>query len=513
MPSRFPVESNLRWQSPRPVRAESAAGATLDVLDDGSVRLGGSDPPRDTYTVVIDTELTSVAALRVEALVDPTLPSTGPGRTPHGNFVLSELAATVAPRDGSAPEQPLKFVRAAADFAQANFPAAHAIDGDPKTGWAIHGPAPWNVNRAATFELEKPLALAGPARLTIRLDQQFGEQHTLGRFRLSLGQAESPAADEAPPRQRALASHFDAWLLQQATRPVRWTVLRPATAKANIPYLTVLDDSSVLAGGDQSKRDVYELTYDNPPRSITAIRLEVLTADALPKHGPGRVYYEGPAGDFFLSEITVRAAAGQVKLSSASQTFGNASLAIDGDPQSGWSGQPGQNHEAVFTLEHLLAAQGPLTLELLFEKYYAAGLGRFRISVTDSPALAEAQALPGDVAALLATPAAQRSAADRQRLLAHYVSVAPELAAAREEIQKLRDQLPAYPTTLVMAERPAAHPRATYRHHRGEFLQPKEAVTADVPSCLPPLEPGAPTIGSHLPVGWSTAAIRWWAGW
>ena len=43
-------------------------------------------------------------------------------------------------------------------------------------------------------------------------------------------------------------------------------------------------------------------------------------------------------------------------------------LAIDGDPQSGWSGQPGRSHEAVFTLAQPLAAKDTLTVELLFEK-------------------------------------------------------------------------------------------------------------------------------------------------
>ncbi len=493
LPNRFPVASDIRWQAPRPASVVSAGGATVEQLDDASVRLSGTNPERDTYTVTIDTDLTGITALKIEALTDPALPSTGPGRTPHGNFVLSELTVTAAPRDGSAPAQPLKLVRAAADFAQANYPAAHAIDGDPKTGWAIQGPAPWNLNRSATFDLDKPAAFAGGTRISIRLDQQFGQQHTLGRFRVSLGQPGLPPADGVDRRGELLKSKFNAWLDEQASRVVRWTVLRPVAATANIPFLTVLDDASVLAGGDQSKRDVYQLKFDTPLRPITAIRLEVLPADALPKHGPGRVYYEGPAGDFFLSEITVQADSGPAKLSKASQTFGNASLAIDGDPQSGWStaGQQGRPHEAVFNLEQPLADASGLTIELLFEKYYAAGLGRFRISATDSVQPAAAQGLPGEIEDLLLKPAAQRTASERQRLLDYYLSVAPELAAERETIQKLREQIPAYPTTLVMAQRPAQHPRPTFRHHRGEFLQPKEPVAADVLSCLPPLPAGA----------------------
>ena len=492
LPNQFPIESDLRWQSPAPLTVTSAGGATVEQLDDGSVRLSGANPDSDTYSITIDSDLTAVTSIKIEALTDPALPSTGPGRTPHGNFVLGEISVAAAPRDGSAPAQPLKLVRGDADFAQANFPAAQAIDGNPKTGWAIHGPAPWNVNRSATFTLDKPAGFAGGTRWTIRLDQQFGMQHTLGRFRVSLGQPAAPAADGVDRRQELLTARFNAWLAEQTGRVVRWTVLRPASATAKVPLLTILPDASVLASGDQTKSDVYELKFDTRLRGITAIRLEVLPSDELPKRGPGRVYYEGPPGDFFLSEFTARTPAGPLKLTGASQTFGNAALAIDGDPQSGWStnGEQGRPHEAVFNLVQPLADSTGLAVELLFEKYYSAGLGRFRISATDSAAPA-AHGLPGEIEDLLLKPEGQRTAAERQRLLDYYLSVAPELAPAREAIKKLRDQIPAYPTTLVMAERPAQNPRPTFRHHRGEFLQPKEAVTADVLSLLPPLPKGA----------------------
>src|SRR5207248_10291609 len=36
------------------------------------------------------------------------------------------------------------------------------------------------------------------------------------------------------------------------------------------------------------------------------------------------------------------------------------------------------------------------------------------------------------------------------------------------------------------------NPRPTFRHHRGEFLQPKEKVEPGVPAVLPPLPEGAP---------------------
>jgi len=292
-----------------------------------------------------------------------------------------------------------------------------------------------------------------------------------------------------------LERRFREWVGQQEQRAVRWTILRPAKATANMPLLTVLDDNSVLASGDQTKRDVYDLTFRGVPRGVTAIRLEVLPDERLPKHGPGRIFYEGPPGDFFLSEFTLSTGGNTVKLARATQTFAsgtsNAQAAIDADPQTGWSisGGQGQAHTAVFNLAQPLNADA-FTLQLLFERYYAAGLGRFRIAVTTDARPAEA-GLPPDVETILLIPANQRTPEQRDRLLKQFLAIAPELKEEREAIQKLRDQRPALPTTLVFQERPAHYPRPTYVRHRGEFLQIRERVMPGVPAVLPPLPKGA----------------------
>jgi hypothetical protein len=43
-----------------------------------------------------------------------------------------------------------------------------------------------------------------------------------------------------------------------------------------------------------------------------------------------------------------------------------------------------------------------------------------------------------------------------------------------------------------MSERPPEHPRPTFRHHRGEFLQPAEAIQPHVPAFLPQPNPAEP---------------------
>jgi hypothetical protein len=268
--------------------------------------------------------------------------------------------------------------------------------------------------------------------------------------------------------------------------------------ESNLPRLTVLPDASVLASGDQSKRDVYDLAFHPDLRGVTALRLEVLPDDRLPKGGPGRVFYEGPFGDFFLSEITLTAGGRSVKLARASQSFADgkhgAAAAIDGDPHTGWSikGGQGRAHAAVFNLAEPLADSRNVEVRLLFERYYAAGLGRFRIAVTTDTRPAEARGLPAEIEDQLMIPAERRTAGQRQRLLDHFLTVAPELAAEREAIQQLRNQVPAYPTTLVLSERPPDNPRPTHVHHRGEFLQPEERVEPEVLSILRPLPKDAP---------------------
>jgi hypothetical protein len=342
--------------------------------------------------------------------------------------------------------------------------------------------------RKPDVERRRQAVEAEVARRTAALPERFPPESVTGIF------------DFRPEEVRCrehLEKKFDEWRRREAARAVRWTVLRPTEVKANLPLLRVLDDASVLASGDQSKSDTYELKFRSDQKGITALRLEVLPDDSLPKRGPGRVWYEGGFGDFFLSEFTLSADGKPVRLAGASQSFAagkdTAATAIDGDQQTGWSinGGQGRAHNAVFNLAKPLDAAGELRIKMLFERYYSAGLGRFRISVT-ADKNAATHDLPAEVEELLLIPAERLTAEQRQRLLRHFVGVAPELVVERALIDKLRATLPAYPTTLVLHERPPEDPRPTHLHRRGEFLQPAESVAPDVPAVLPPLPAGVP---------------------
>jgi hypothetical protein len=288
------------------------------------------------------------------------------------------------------------------------------------------------------------------------------------------------------PKRVDAEKAFADWLKKERAQAVKWQVVRPASAKSNLPLLIVEPDDSVFVAGDMTKRDVYALTFRGDFTNVTAIRLEALPDERLPRNGPGRIYYEGPHGDFHLSTITATADGKPAKFARATQTIGNAAAAIDANPQTGWSanGGQGQRNVAVFAFDRPTTAK-ELRLSLVFEKYYAAGLGRFRVSVTTAKTVAAHKTPPDVEAALLAGD-------DGPTVRDYFHRTTPHLAKARAEIDALRKTLPAYPTTLVMRERPAGNPRPTFIHNRGEFLQPTAKVEPGTPAFLPALPKGAP---------------------
>src|SRR5205807_2526736 len=85
---------------------------------------------RDTYRLEFPVPDGRFTPIRLETSSDPKAKDVGPGRTKHGNFVVSEFTARL---DG----KPVAIAAATADIEQPEFPASLAIDGNPKAnGWA-----------------------------------------------------------------------------------------------------------------------------------------------------------------------------------------------------------------------------------------------------------------------------------------------------------------------------------------------------------------------------------------
>lgn len=354
------------------------------------------------------------------------------------------------------------------------------------------------------------------------------------------------------------------WQSQLGDSGLRWELFEPTAWEAGLSRLVRQRDGSWLAEGDQSKRDVYRLEGAVAERP-SLVLLEALPDRRLPRLGPGRVDYEGPLGDFFLSELSVRWNEQTLPFSGTAQSFASggstAAMAIDGDPLTGWSinGGQGQTHRAVFAIEGTSiggvavsdesgsggdAPESSLVIELLFERYYAAPIGRFRIwlgygqpppvwqSAADPGLAGESESAPTAAAVagldqlvhlppqLLATSPVgnadgsagaagldattrlgRRASVDpedpRPPAMANSVGGAlvgwlPELEPLKKRWQEHLQRRPQPLRTLVMEDRGEDFRRVTLMRHRGEYLQPTEEVEPGTPDFLPPMADSLP---------------------
>ena len=162
-------------------------GTKFTKLSDHSLLATASSPPISTYSVTVRTKLRGITAFRLEVLADPNLPHNGPGRTKHGNFVLTDFSVDAMSPDGQVTNL-VALQNATADFSQNEFPVGDAITGksDAKHGWAVDaGPGLINHDRRAVFETKENIGFEEGPTLVFTLKQRFGVDHSIGGFRLS----------------------------------------------------------------------------------------------------------------------------------------------------------------------------------------------------------------------------------------------------------------------------------------------------------------------------------------
>ena len=187
----------VAWTVLDPAAFISEGGAALTKQPDQSVLASGPRPEIDTYTITAPTELTGLTALRLEVLSDDSLPKKGPGRQDNGNLHLTELAVQAAPKGTSNSLVRVALQNPTADFNQADWGIAKAIDGDSKTAWGIFP----EVGKAhtAVVEFKENVGLAGGTTLVFVLEQKHGGGHLIGRLRLSVTTAPRPVRVGALP--------------------------------------------------------------------------------------------------------------------------------------------------------------------------------------------------------------------------------------------------------------------------------------------------------------------------
>ena len=316
--------------------------------------------------------------------------------------------------------------------------------------------------------------------------------------------------------QRALQQRDPALLArldspEVGTKVAAWEKERAQQEKAWAPFeimsvvstggaaLTRQADGSWFVSGTRPNRDTYIVTAHRRAGKLSALRLEVLPDDRLPKRGPGR----WDNGNFHLSEFRAFAAPDGATEGAKPITFMRASAdynegpaisaaqAIDGKNETIWGVHPryGEPHEAVFEIKEPAVFPESTTFTLLLEFQDGVtghGIGRFRLSASDEvPAAATLAPLSVELAAILQVPAGERTPAQRHELA---------LAVLKAENQSALDALP--PAQLVYAVtrdfppdgenfKPSPKPRPIHLLARGELGKPGELIGPGTVGCVP----------------------------
>jgi hypothetical protein len=286
------------------------------------------------------------------------------------------------------------------------------------------------------------------------------------------------------------------------TARAMWTPVKPekVASKGGMTF-TVQEDLSVLGSGTNPGKDTYTITLVTDRKEITGIRLEALTDASHTNKSLSR-----GGGNFVLTGFEV-AVAGKVdanpqavKIVHAAADYEQAGFpivhAIDADPNTGWAvdgSSKAQDRQAVFAFEKPIPGGDGTTITVVMKHespFAGHNIGRYRLSLTsvDKPALSD-NSVPADVAQILSLEPDKRTAPQKEKLSAHYRSLAPELALDRADLVTLEEQkkqlVQSFPTTLVSM---AVPPREMRILPRGNWLDDSgEIVSPAAPGFLPPL--------------------------
>ncbi|MEO2016795.1 MAG: DUF1549 domain-containing protein [Fuerstiella sp.] len=197
--------TGVEWFFLEPASLTAPKGITLERQDDRSIKATGR-ADKGAYTITVNTSLKDIAAFRVEALTVSGKKGNGPGLPDNGNFVVTEFEVQAAPLSKPTEYKKVALQNAKADFLQAGFNAALAIDGNPgnQNAWAIAN-AP-GVTHWATFETKEALGHDGGTVLKFVIHQNHSaKEHLLARFRISVTRKKAPGLS-LPESLAAIAS-------------------------------------------------------------------------------------------------------------------------------------------------------------------------------------------------------------------------------------------------------------------------------------------------------------------
>jgi len=225
------------------------------------------------------------------------------------------------------------------------------------------------------------------------------EEVELNGIRAYLGLADLAAAVPMPTIDAAQDEWEAKW---SKSFDNRWSVLSSASVTGSDgETFTTLEDHSILAGDENPAQTTYEVTAPLADSVVSALRLEVLRDESLPKGGPGRA----ENANFVLTDFEVeilRASTDaeplSIEFASAAADFSQKNYeiagAIDENVESGWAGlgdNSPRKRMAVFIARDPthIEAGSQIRIRLKHNSKSAGhGIGRFRLSTSSDESLA-----------------------------------------------------------------------------------------------------------------------------
>jgi mono/diheme cytochrome c family protein len=416
------------------VRSAGDIGLSFDAAT-GIVR-SGQAAAQDTFEIELDvTELAEtgtgqLAAIQLQALADPSLPGGGPGWS-GGNFVLSEVRATLRPAQPLAP---------AGRFVRVTLPGANRI-----------------------------LSLA-------EIQVFSGDQNVA-----PLGQASQSSTSHEGQAARAIDGNTDGEYFRsnsvthsadRSTDPWWEVALAADTTVERVVVWNRTDGGAAIASRlqgaivqllDEQRQIVWQGTLDDPTRPEVTFVLD----------GSRPLNFAAAVADFNQDGFPA-----------------TSLLAKPIDLQKGWAvgGAAGRDHQLTLVLAESVAvpAGSRLHMSLVQQSPHVQHLlGKFRLQVTGDPSISAWAAVPPQLQGFVALGAAGRSPEQQAAVVEHFRSVTPLLAETRQQLQALRSELSGLkPTTTVpvMQERQPEQHRETRIHLRGNYLDLGEEVSVGIPA-------------------------------
>jgi hypothetical protein len=352
---------------------------------------------------------------------------------------------------------------------------------------------------------DETVSKVGVSRAELEAFEQKNAAHlaTVLSKRKEYAEARAPLANRLPSWEVDMQKQLAALAGKKAEAVPIKSVSFQSARKAQFEELA---DGSILLKGKAAETDTYTITFQLPPGTFGGFRVEALPDESLPNKGPGHA----PNGNFVLTKFSVQTDDSGVpqplELHSPSATFMQAGFAAtaatDEDPQTGWAilGGTGKPQGITFQLVHPLVLTEPravtVKLEQAYKKSQSHLLGRFRMEALRGET--EESLLPPELKRLVNTGSEKWTTEQKESIVDWLVFFDAGANAARQALLAAEAAGPKPPLMEVRVLSQRRAPRETRVLHRGEFLNPTDAVATGTPAVLPPIQPRSPQGSDRL---------------